>query len=308
MPEHAKKLQDDLLNSYGGAVDRRPAAVGVLSRLALHLAPICESNFLTEYAFAMRKALNADHFMIGRLNPYSNIMRTVRYVVGENMSENFTYSLDGTPCARAIEGDTCIHADNVADCFPRDRQLRELNIRGYAGAALVSASGEPLGIVVALCEQPIADPAFARVLIDFFRARIAATLEMSEIFDRYTWAISEGADGLWDWDVLTGGTTISRALQSMLGYEDGEGPYDLMQIENAVHKEDRSTHVEALKNHLNLGAPYDVKVRMRDRTGVYRWFRSRGKAIRNAEGKPIRMIGCLSDIHDLIVEAQRQRG
>ena len=43
-----------------------------------------------------------------------------------------------------------------------------------------------------------------------------------------------------------------------------------------------------------------------DRTGVYRWFRSRGKAMRNPAGRPVRMIGCFSDVHDLVIAAKRK--
>ena len=80
-----------------------------------------------------------------------------------------------------------------------------------------------------------------------------------------------------------------------------------MQIEKAVHPDDRKFQVDALQNHLNNGTPYDIKIRLREKNGVYRWFRCRGKAIRNEAGKPIRMIGCFSDIDELMMEAKRDQ-
>lgn len=300
----ANSLHQEQETVFDGRPDR-PRADGAVARLALQLAHVPEDAFLTEYAFAAGKELKADHFFIARLNPFSNIMRSVRLVAAGELKENITYSLDGTPCARAVDGDTCIYRDKVAEEFPRDTLLKDMNVKGYVGAPLVSASGDTLGIAVALTKEPIGDEALARDIIEYFRRRVACALERSEILDRYSWAIAEASDGIWDWDVITGGTTISQRIQNMLGYDQGEGPYDLMQLDRAVHPDDRARQIEALHNHLNHGAPYDVKFRIRDRTGVYRWFRSRGRAIRNEEGKPVRMIGCFSDIHDLVIEAQR---
>lgn len=301
------RLQKQLEDAYDAGRPQKAAVAEAIARLSRKLANVPGNEFLTQYALAACKELNAAYFIIGRLNPFSNIMRTVRLIADGRIAENMTYSLDGTPCARAMESDFCIYCDQVAELFPRDTLLRDMNVKGYAGASLVSAAGDTFGIVVALTTEPIADEGLTRSVIEHFRKRVAHALETGEILDRYSWAIAEASDGIWDWDVVTGGTTISRRIQNMLGYAKGEGPYDLMQIESAVHPDDRSMQIEALQKHLNHGAPYDVKMRLKDRSGVYRWFRSRGKAIRNENGKPVRMIGCFSDIHDLVVAAKRGR-
>lgn len=285
----------------------RLKADGAVARLALALAHVPDDAFLTDYALAASREIKADNFIIARLNPFSNIMRSVRMIADGEIAENIAYSLDGTPCARVMNEDTCIFADKVADQFPRDALLRDMNVSGYVGSPLASASGETLGIVVALTKEPIRNEALVRDVIEYFRARVARALETAEVLDRYSWVIAEASDGVWDWDVMTGGTTITQRIQNMLGYDKSEGPYDLTQIERAIHPDDRPKHVEALHKHLNHGAPYDVRFRIRDRNGVYRWFRSRGRAIRNKGGRPIRMIGCFSDIHDLFIEAQRGR-
>ena len=287
-----------------------PAAVGataqdIIARISLDLAATPDSEVLTRSAFAIGKELSADYFIISRLNPYSNIMRTLRFVVDGAEQPSIVYSLDDTPCARAIDGGVCIYEDRVADLFPRDKFLKEHGISGYAGVVLRGAGGQILGVMLALTRKPISAPAQARAVLEHFRDRIASAIETAETIDRYGWAIAEATDGVWDWDVVTGGTTLSPSIQQLLGYAKG-GPYDLTQIESAIHPDDRSLHAQALRDHLNKGTPFDVTIRLMDRTGVYRWFRSRGKAMRNPAGRPVRMIGCFSDVHDLVIAAKRK--
>ena len=272
----------------------------VIADLSRRLAAVPDAAFLTEYASAAGRALGADYFIISRLNPYSNLMRTVRFLVNGKEEPNIVYSLDGTPCENAIKGGCCIFSDEVADRFPHDQFLKDYDISGYAGTALMNSRGEALGVVLSLTRNPIADEDIARAVLEHFATRVAAAMETAEIMDRNSWAIAEATDGVWDWDVLTGGTTISQSIQDMLGYKKGRGPYDLTQIESAIHADERALHHEALQDHLKNGTPFDINIRFQDTTGAYRWFRSRGKAMRNEQGRPVRMIGSFTDIDRLV--------
>jgi PAS domain S-box-containing protein len=277
-----------------------------IAALSLKLAPVPDRDFLTKFALAANDALKADYFSIMCLNPYSNIIRAVRFVNNGKIDGDHppTYTLSGTPCADLSQGGVCVYKDNVADSFPKDRFVHKHGIRGFAGAMLVSSKGDPLGVFVALKKTPIEDETLARAVMTHFQGRVAAALEAAQTQDRYSVVAAETTEGVWEWDVLTGGTTLSENMQTLLGYV-AKGPHDLSTIESAIHPDDRNTHVEALRNHLNNHTPYDVKFRMRGRNGVYRWFRSRGKAVCGAGGRPVRMIGSFSDIHDLVIGAQR---
>lgn len=279
-----------------------------IARVSRRLDNIDAPAFLSEYAFAMNEELGADFFMIGRLNPFSNIMRTIRFVADGELADSLIYSLDGTPCADTINGGVCIHPENVADDYPHDKELQELDICSYAGATLEGANGMKLGVLVAMWRSPMHDEGFVRALLEAFRRRVSSVIETTESVQRYAWAISHAFGGVWDWDLRTGGTVISEELCWMIGAEKkNRGPYDLTQIENAIHPEDRVKHVEALKRHLNDGVPYDLRLRLRHNSGVYRWHLSRGAAIRDAKGKPERMIGGFCDIHDMVVGLEKAR-
>ena len=91
----------------------------------------------------------------------------------------------------------------------------------------------------------------------------------------------------------------------MLGAAHGQGPYDLAEIESAIHPDDKPIHVAALNAHLNRGDDYDVQLRLADRNRTYRWYRSRGKAIRDETGRLVRMIGSFSEICDFAADARK---
>lgn len=275
-----------------------------IDRLSARLAGVPEREFLTAYALAVCDVIGADMFMIGRLNPYSNLVRSIRMVSDGELIDNLVYSLDGTPCARALESGACAYNDNVAETFPRDKMLKDFGFRGYAGAPLRSESGEALGIVVALTKAPIDDERLPLAVIEHFSTRAAAAIEAAEAAERRDWVIAETTDGVWDWDMMTGATIVSENLNALLG-RSNKGPCDLSKIEDAIHPDDVSLHKDALKKHLDDSAPYDLKLRLRSQAGGYRWYHSRGKAIRNAAGKPVRMIGCFSDIHELMLATER---
>lgn len=86
----------------------------------------------------------------------------------------------------------------------------------------------------------------------------------------------------------------------------GVGPEEqlgLQWVDRVVHPDDR----EETRTHW-LGAvedrhPYDIEFRIRRHDGVYRWFKSRGIPIRDANGKIRSWFGTCTDIQD-IVEAR----
>ena len=56
---------------------------------------------------------------------------------------------------------------------------------------------------------------------------------------------------------------------------------------------------------MKYNAPFDAEFRWRCSSGEYRWFRARGRSVRDAAGWAVRMAGSVTDITDRkLVEAQ----
>ncbi|WP_205525943.1 sensor histidine kinase [Pyxidicoccus trucidator] len=103
-------------------------------------------------------------------------------------------------------------------------------------------------------------------------------------------------DGIWDWDLRRRTLYWSPRLLEMLGLapEDFGGTYEAFMA--LLHPEDRPDVMAALSAHLERGAPYDVSFRLRHVTGGYRSCVSRGRALHDSQGRPVRMAGIIGDV------------
>jgi len=70
-------------------------------------------------------------------------------------------------------------------------------------------------------------------------------------------------------------------------------------LERVIHPEDRKHTLECWQNACADKAPYDLEYRIRRHDGQYRWFKTRGAPVRDANGKIIYWFGTCTDIDDL---------
>jgi diguanylate cyclase (GGDEF)-like protein/PAS domain S-box-containing protein len=123
--------------------------------------------------------------------------------------------------------------------------------------------------------------------------------------ERFNLAVIGSNDGLWDWNVLTGEMYLSPRTKELAGYADHEVENTPAAFFALLHPDDRAAAVGAVRAHLRDDHAYDLEFRGRTRTGAYRWFRARGRSVRNAQGWAVRMAGSVTDITDhKLAEAQ----
>ncbi len=103
-------------------------------------------------------------------------------------------------------------------------------------------------------------------------------------------------DAIWDWDIENDAIFRSNRVYDFLGWPSvPDNGYD--NFIQHIHPDDNQEITAALQSHLEDGTAYDIELRLRRADGTYGWFLDRGKAVRDAQGKPIRMVGALSDIN-----------
>jgi len=127
------------------------------------------------------------------------------------------------------------------------------------------------------------------------RQQTLEALHRSE--ERYELAVRGANDGIWDWDLTTDRIYYSPRWKSMLGYEDGQigdrplewfnrvSPLDVDRVkaEVSAHLAGKTSHLETEHRMLHVG-------------GTYRWVLTRGLAVRDSNGRAVRMAGSQSDI------------
>ncbi len=134
-------------------------------------------------------------------------------------------------------------------------------------------------------------------------AEFENALRFSE--ERFNLAVIGSNDGLWDWDLLTGDIYFSPRSKELAGYADHEIENKPEAFFALLHPDDLELALAASRAHIRDNRPYNVEFRVRTKSGEYRWFRARGRSVRNAEGWAVRMAGSVGDINDSkLAEAQ----
>ncbi|MDA0240300.1 MAG: EAL domain-containing protein [Proteobacteria bacterium] len=168
----------------------------------------------------------------------------------------------------------------------------------------IPRNGTPFGVIA--IHTP-ATPQFERIELELLRTiaelisasiiRLQGVMALQKREDRFALALEGSHDGIWDWDLQTQEMFYSDRWRDMLGLSDQPVPAIFDSWMERVHLEDREVLRSALTSHLNDEAPYfSCEHRILHHDGSYRWMLSRGIAVRNAQGKAIRIAGSLSDI------------
>jgi diguanylate cyclase (GGDEF)-like protein/PAS domain S-box-containing protein len=136
------------------------------------------------------------------------------------------------------------------------------------------------------------------------QSRTLQALRESE--ERYALSARGANDGLWVWDLRGDEVYYSPRWKSMLGYTEeqiGDSPEEWL---TRVHPDDIVLLRTAIDRHLRGETPHlESEHRMRCRDGSYRWMLSRGLAVRDAGGTPVRFAGSQTDVTERKVAVDR---
>jgi PAS domain S-box-containing protein len=105
-------------------------------------------------------------------------------------------------------------------------------------------------------------------------------------------------DGLWYWDLENPENEwMNPKFWTVLGYNPDEMPHKSSAWQNIVNEDDLKVAMENFARHCeNPDHPYDQIVRYTHKNGSTVWIRCRGLAIRDDNGRPVRMLGAHNDV------------
>ncbi|MDR4470967.1 MAG: GAF domain-containing protein, partial [Nitrospira sp.] len=112
------------------------------------------ADFLRELVKHVAGTLGIRYAFVGYLLPEFRI-RTLAFWKGDGYMDQVEYSLDGTPCTKVIEGETCHYAQDVQKLFPHDQDLVTLGVSSYLAVPLKDPKRKVLGHLVAMDVKPM---------------------------------------------------------------------------------------------------------------------------------------------------------
>ena len=113
----------------------------------------------------------------------------------------------------------------------------------------------------------------------------------------YAYAMAAAGDGIWDWDIGSGVVTHNASWCTLLGFPESDLQHPIAVFAAQLHEDDRDTVLAAIEGAMAASGQYRHEHRMRRTNGQEMWVLDRGEVVeRDADGRPLRMAGCVTDI------------
>lgn len=192
-----------------------------------------------------------------------------------------------------------------------DRTSAALSVIRYASAWLVLLGGLSLsGLLFGLMLSVFKTRATAIRIADNLTKEIRQHQELLQESEfRWKFAIEGPGDGLLDWNLAGNTVFFSKSWKDMLGFAEDEIGNRLEELTKRIHPEDTAKANTTIQDYLDGKTPnYVSEYRVRCKDGSYKWLLDRGMIVsRDADGKPLRMIGTHRDITERkLLEAERE--
>lgn len=132
--------------------------------------------------------------------------------------------------------------------------------------------------------------------------RKTAELALWESRERMQLAAEAGGIGTWEWDIAAGRLRWSEQMERNAGFAPGAFGGTIDDFRALIHPDDRERVNEAIRKAFDDKAAYAIEFRMMRPDGGVRWTATRATVVRDAENKPVRMVGVDVDVTEQRVQ------
>jgi PAS domain S-box-containing protein len=134
------------------------------------------------------------------------------------------------------------------------------------------------------------------ILAAALRERERAEDEARQNEARLTLALSAAQMGTWDWDIPAGKASWSAKVRQIFGRSDADSVITPENLLKLMSPEDRPSVSQAISRAVERGDQYEAEFRVPMPDGSVRWVMSKGKAMLDGAGRPVRVVGVQLDI------------
>lgn len=138
------------------------------------------NEFLKESVRSLAKLYGTKFAFVGRLQPDKKHVSTLVVWAGDQFVENFTYSLEGTPCKDVLDLKVELISDSAAELYPDDEMLIQMGIESYFGHPMI-AEGQMMGLVSVMDSSKLEVEEWAGPVLGLFANRLAVEIERFEL-------------------------------------------------------------------------------------------------------------------------------
>jgi PAS domain S-box-containing protein len=177
----ARRLPDGRIVAFNRDVTERKQIENALRAIVEGTASATGGEFFRALVKHLAQGLGVRHaFVAETIGAPATRVRTLAFYSHDVIVPNIEYTLAGTPCEDVIAGQVCYYPAQVQTRFPHDLDLVKLGAESYIGMPLTSSTGQVLGHVAVLDNEPIRDEARREAILKIFAARAGAELERQQ--------------------------------------------------------------------------------------------------------------------------------
>ncbi len=128
--------------------------------------------------------------------------------------------------------------------------------------------------------------------------------------ERLRLALSASGTGTWEWEITSNRVTWSEGVERIFGMEPGsfDGTYETYQ--KRIHPDDLAIVENTIRETMESSKRYKVEHRIVWADGSVHWISGRGEVFRDEGGRPLRMLGIVTDVterHNTELELRNYR-
>ena len=120
--------------------------------------------------------------------------------------------------------------------------------------------------------------------------------ELRENKSRLDFALRSSHMGVWRWDIIENRRWFDDQVCRLLGINPAEFTGTAHEVLNVIHPDDRPATIEALARAIEHDGFYDAEYRVVHPDNSIHYLASRGRVVRDDNGRPARMNGIIWDI------------
>ena len=272
-------------------------------RLAMEtLATGCEGPYLS-VCKAVSEGVGCRWSGFGLLDDDGDNVDLLAFWADGQVAELFSYRLTGTPCAEVCSYEQpLIVTDNVAERFPEDKMLIQIQAESYRGEPLVD-DGRVIGVLFAIDDKPCQENEAERALLRLAAKRAVLEIKrmdsgkaLAESKDQLSSAMRIANMASWKIDFEHNKFICSDELLKILDVNDFSSLSSYQALLDYAHPHD----IELIKQELNLSQAnkrsFSVEHRVVLHDGQEKWVTQSGEYKYSDEGALLSTVGYVHDI------------
>ncbi len=195
--------------------------------------------------------------------------------------------------------------------------VRQLNYQSWAGAPLQDSSGNIFGAISVFSVREDDRPLRQEDLeaLSIIAAQVSQAIErrrtteaLQENEERFRQSMEFSGIGYLEIDLQRRTVLMSENWRQRIGLTDRDGTYSWDDYLSHIHPDDEPLRQESMAAYMTgSAAMYEPEYRVRMADGSWNWVLARLRAVRNENGKALKLLGVLADISDLKQRAEAEK-